>query len=98
MPLRWPWNKGEGKRQGKRHKTISVYLGFFFVINFCLGTGFLGIPYAFFYSGFLAAIPTLLFVSVISLLNANYLLETMARAQVSGMLADHPQLPCGSYK
>ena len=75
-----PWSKGKEK---KSHKTVTIYLGFFFVLNYCLGTGFLGIPYSFFYSGYLAAIPTLLFVSVISLINANYLLEAMARAQVS---------------
>lgn len=86
MPLpRFPWPWGKGKGNGKE-KTISIYLGFFFVINFCLGTGFLGVPYAFFYSGYLAAIPTMFLVAVISLLNANYLLETMARAQVSVIL------------
>ncbi len=64
-------------------KTIHIFLGFFFIVNFCLGIGVLGIPYAFFYSGLLAAIPTLLVVSVVSWVNANYLLEVMARAQVN---------------
>jgi hypothetical protein len=64
-------------------KTVNIFLGFFFVVNFCLGTGFLGVPYAFFYSGYLAAIPTLLLISMVSWVNANYLLEVMARAQVS---------------
>lgn len=63
-------------------RTVNIFLGFFFVVNFCLGTGFLGVPYAFFYSGYLAAIPTLLLISVISWINANYVLEVMARAQV----------------
>lgn len=70
---------------GGEIKTVNIFLGFFFVVNFCLGTGFLGIPYAFFYSGYLAAIPTLLLISVVSWINANYLLEVMARAQVSVM-------------
>lgn len=69
--------------KGSNVKTVNIFLGFFFVVNFCLGTGFLGVPYAFFYSGYLAAIPTLLLISVISWINANYLLEAMARAQVS---------------
>jgi amino acid permease len=63
-------------------KTVNVFFGFFLIINYTLGTGFLGIPYAFFYAGFIAAIPTLLFITFISWLNANYLLEIMARAQV----------------
>lgn len=68
---------------GQKIKSINIFLGFFFIVNFCLGTGFLGVPYAFFYSGYLAAVPTLLLVTVISWINANYLLEVMARAQVS---------------
>ena len=63
-------------------RTVHIFLGFFFVVNFCLGTGFLGVPYSFFYSGYLAAIPSLLVISFISWVNANYLLEVMARAQV----------------
>lgn len=64
-------------------KTVNVFLGFFLVINYCLGSGYLGIPYAFFYSGYLAAIPTTLFIAMVNWVNANYLLEVMARAQVS---------------
>lgn len=74
------WGKKNGGK--KRNKTVNIFLGFFFVVNFCLGTGFLGIPYSFFYSGFIAAVPTLLFIAVIGWANANYLLEVMARAQV----------------
>ena len=73
------------KNGGKKHKTVNIFLGFFFVVNFCLGTGFLGIPYSFFYSGYLAAIPTLLFIALIGWANANYLLEVMARAQVGSV-------------
>lgn len=76
-----PWRKGNGSGKKKGPKTINIFVGFFFVVNYCLGTGFLGIPYAFFYSGYLAALPVLLFISVVSWVNANYLLEVMARAQ-----------------
>lgn len=83
MGLRWPWRKrNNGATNKKEPKSVNVFLGFFYIVNFCVGTGFLGIPYAFFYSGFLAAIPTLLFMAVINWINANYLLEVMARAQV----------------
>ena len=64
-------------------RTVHIFLGFFFVVNFCVGTGFLGVPFSFFYSGYLAAVPTLLLIFFISWLNGNYLLEVMARAQVS---------------
>lgn len=82
MPFYWPWNK-DAKKKKKGPKTVNIVFGFFFVVNFCLGTGFLGIPYAFFYSGYLAAIPTFFFISVVNWINGNYLLEIMARAQVS---------------
>ncbi len=80
-----------GSRQGIRRsgdeepnapKTVHIGLGFFFIVNFCLGTGFLGIPYSFYYSGYVAAIPTLLVISFISWINATYIVECMARAQV----------------
>ena len=67
----------------KTPKTVNIFFGFFLVINYCLGTGFLGIPYAFFYGGYLAAIPTVIFISFVSWINGNYLLEVMSRAQVS---------------
>jgi len=83
MGFHWPTKIFNGARESKNEtKTIHIFLGFFFIVNFCLGIGALGIPYAFFYTGVLAAIPTLLVVSVVSWINANYLLEVMARAQV----------------
>ena len=83
MGLGSPFSSGKAGGSKKGPKTISIFLGFFFVVNYCLGVGFLGIPYAFFYSGYMAAIPALLFIAVVSWVNANYLLEVMARAQVS---------------
>ena len=74
-----PWNKN----QSNEPKTINIFLGFFFFVNFCLGTGFLGVPYSFYYSGYLAAIPTMLIISIVSWINATYVVECMARAQVS---------------
>jgi amino acid permease len=66
-------------------RTIGPFLGYIMMINMCLGTGFLGVPYAFFYAGYLAAIPTLLFIAFLSWLNCSWLLEVMARAQVCTM-------------
>jgi hypothetical protein len=67
-------------------KAVNIFLGFFLIINFRLGSGYLGIPFAFFYSGYLAAVPTTLFIAAVNWINANYLLEVMARAQVSQYL------------
>lgn len=83
----WPWArfcrcKGDQNGGKKKAKTVNIFFGFFLIVNFCLGTGFLGIPYAFFYGGYLASIPTMLFIALVSWINANYLLEVMARAQV----------------
>ena len=84
LGIAWPWAKA--KEEEKGHKTVHIFLGFFFVLNFCVGTGFLGIPYSFFYSGYPAVIPTFLFVAGITWINSNYLLEIMARAQVNGIM------------
>lgn len=66
---------------------MNIFLVFFYLVNNCVGTGFLGIPYAFFYSGYLAAVPTLLIIFVLTWIGANYILEVMARAQVSSFAA-----------
>lgn len=72
----------EKKKKKREIKTIHIFVGFFFLLNFCVGTGFLGIPFTFFSSGLLAGIPTLVLVGFVSWLNATWLLECMARAQV----------------
>ena len=79
----WPWCDGDVRGGKKPPKTVNIFMGFFFMVNLCLGTGFLGIPYSFFYSGYLAAIPTLLIIGIVSWLNSLWLLEVMARAQVN---------------
>lgn len=53
------------------------------MLNFVVGTGFLGIPYAFFSSGLLIGVATLTVVSFISWNCAIWELEVMARAQAS---------------
>lgn len=73
----WDSNKGDGQP-----KTVHVVLGYFFLVNYCIGTGFLGVPYSFFYSGYLAAIPTLIFTAFSAWVTARWLIEIMSRAQV----------------
>ena len=63
-------------------KTVNIFLGFFFMVNFVLGTGFLGVPYSFYRSGVIAGALTLVCISVITWMSALWEVETMARAQV----------------
>ena len=71
---------------GKPPKTVNIFLGFFFMVNFVLGTGFLSIPYAFYHTGIVAGAVTLVVISFISWNCAVWELEVMARAQVSASL------------
>ena len=84
--MRWKFWKcecGEESECESHPKTVHIFLGYFFILNYCLGTGFLGVPYSFFYSGYLAAIPTLTLAAFLTWLTTVWLLEVMARAQVS---------------
>ena len=81
MGLQFPWLQHRTETPSGP-KTVNIFFGFFFVVNFCLGTGFLGIPYAFFYTGFPLAIPALLLITFISWNAATWEIEVMARAQV----------------
>ena len=76
---KWPWSK-KGLVQGP--KSVNIFLGFFFLVNFCVGTGFLGIPYSFFYAGYLAATPTFLLIAFAAWNAGRWEIEVMARAQV----------------
>lgn len=67
----------------KEPKSVGLVSGFFFNINFIVGTGFLSVPYAFYRAGILTSSLTLLALSIISWNTANWIIETMARAQVS---------------
>lgn len=65
-----------------RPKTVNIFIGFFFMVNFVLGTGFLSIPFAFFHAGLLAGVVTLAVISFITWNTALWEVECMARAQV----------------
>lgn len=72
----------KGEREVGKTRTINIFLGFFFMVNFILGTGFLGIPYGFFHGGLIAGTLTLVVTGIMAWLTALYELESMARAQV----------------
>lgn len=87
----------EGGTEAKSsHKTVNIFLGYFFMVNFCLGTGFLGVPFSFFYSGYLAAIPTLILAAFVTWLTSTWLLEVMARAQVYIPYHSTMIMPCSA--
>ena len=69
-------------QENETPKTVNIIIIFFFMVNFVLGTGFLGIPFAFFHAGALAGALTLLAVAFVSWIAAIWVLEVMARAQV----------------
>lgn len=77
--------KGEYEQDGAP-RTVNIFLGFFFMVNFVLGTGFLGIPSGFFHGGLLAGIFTLLIIAVMAWICALWEVESMARAQVKILL------------
>ena len=70
-------------QDGNKIRSVSVVSGFFFMINFVVGTGFLSVPYAFYKAGVISGAVTLIVLSFISWNTANWVVETMARAQVS---------------
>lgn len=63
-------------------KTIPIYFVFFFVLNYAIGTGYLGVPFVFYHSGIITAILTLLVMFVLCYAGAMWWIETIARAQV----------------
>lgn len=78
----WPIIPKSLKQNERGPRTVSVFLGFFFMVNFILGTGFLGIPFGFFHGGIIAGTLTIMVVGIISWLCALWMLDSMARAQV----------------
>ncbi|XP_065905713.1 transmembrane protein 104 homolog isoform X2 [Dysidea avara] len=78
------WISGSKKDrtdQTKEPKSVGLISGFFFNINYIVGTGFLSVPYAFYRAGALTASITLLVLSFISWNSANWIVETMSRSQ-----------------
>ena len=63
-------------------KTVNVVVGFFWLVNCHMGTGFLGIPFSFVHGGLLAGMATLVVVSLVCWITGTWVLEVLARAQV----------------
>ena len=67
-------------------KTINIFLGFFFMINYVIGAGFLGIPYAFYHTGLIVGMVSLAVISFVSWCSSTWVVETMSRAQVQQLI------------
>ena len=80
--IKWCYSKCCGKEDKSEIKTVSLVTGYFFFVNFIVGTGFLGMPFAFYFGGIVAGVLTLMVVSFISYNAANWTVEAMARTQV----------------
>lgn len=75
-------NKKWGNGDETSPKTVNIIVGYFFLVNYQLGMGFLGIPFSFFHGGLLAGALTLLVAAFVCWIAAIWVLEVMARAQV----------------
>jgi len=73
----------EDSERKKKPKSVGLFSGFFFNINYIVGTGFLSVPYGFYHAGTLTGTVTLLALSFVSWNAANWIIESMARSQVS---------------
>lgn len=67
----------------KGKASYSTFTAFFFLVNYILGTGFLGIPYVMYHSGIISCTLTLVVITFFNCLGALWILESMARAHVS---------------
>ena len=81
-----PWRSKKATstvgNQRREPKPVNMFLGFFFLVNYSLGTGFLAVPFVFLHAGYIVAIPALLVITFVSWIHSSWVLETMARAQV----------------
>ena len=80
------WKKKQAtisdEHEHREPKSVNVFLGFFFLVNYSLAAGLLATPYSFLHAGYLVAIPTLLVIVFVTWIHASWVLEVMARAQV----------------
>ena len=86
--LLFSWCGGGGEGDDKPARTVNIVLAFFFLENYVLGTGFLGVPFAFYHSGLLYGAISIIVITFISWNCAIWTVETMARAQVRISLYD----------
>ena len=72
----------KNKEAAAEPKTVNILVGFFWLLNCQLSTGFLGIPFSFVHAGLLAGLATFITVVFICWMTSNWLLEVLSRAQV----------------
>lgn len=70
---------------GRRIGTYGIAVGFFYTVNFSVGIGFLNLPYAFYHAGVLVSCITVLVIGFFNVVTSLWIVETMSRAQVSGV-------------
>ena len=58
---------------------FNAIIGYFYHVNFIMGTGFLGIPFSFYYAGVLPGLVTLTLLSITGCITSLWMLEAMAR-------------------
>jgi len=75
-----PSDSETGNQTSDEHLTPS-FVTYCFSVNYILGVGILNIPWGFNQAGYILAPILLGLVSIISYICANYILETLARAQ-----------------
>lgn len=78
-------NDAEEQLPSVQPKTVHILLGFFFMLNVLLCSGYPGIPFVFYQAGILVATVTLVLVVFIGWNCAIWMVEVMARAQVRDM-------------
>ena len=72
----------ESDGEDVRPKTVNIVVGFFWLVNMQVGTGFLGIPFSFGHGGLIAGAATLVVIAFVSWITGIWILEVIARAQV----------------
>ena len=58
---------------------FNAIIGYFYHVNFIMGTGFLGIPFSFYYAGVVPGVITLTLLSITGCITSLWMLESMAR-------------------
>ena len=71
------------------HNGLSPFVCACFTLNYLIGTGFLTLPWAFDMSGLLLSTATMAFTCFIACAASDYILSSMARANVVAVLEEH---------
>ena len=70
------------KVKPKPKPQFNIVIGYFYNLNFILGTGFLGIPFTFYNAGVVPSLLTLTLLSVTGCITALWMLEILGRTRV----------------